>query len=47
MTVYNEEHLNVLTTTKDIYINQLNNSLEKFLYEGINKIESGSIVKLR
>ena len=43
MKVYNEAHLNVLTTTKDIYINQLNNYLEKFLYEGINKIYNSSL----
>ena len=37
MKEYSEAHLNILTTTKDVYINQIINSLEKFLYEGIMK----------
>ena len=38
MKVYNEAHLNILTTTKDVYINQIINNLQKYIYEGILSI---------
>ena len=43
MKVYNEAHLNILTTTKDVYINQIINYLQKFLYEGILSIYKDSM----
>jgi hypothetical protein len=35
MKIYNEAHLNILTTTKDVYINQIIHNLQKYIYEGI------------
>ena len=32
MKVYNEAHLNILSTTKDVYINQVNNYLQQLFY---------------
>jgi len=43
MKVYNEAHLNILTTTKDVYINQIINNLQKFIYEGILSIYKESM----
>ena len=38
MKVYNEAHLNILSTTKDVYINQINNYLQEFICEGFISI---------
>ena len=38
MKVYNEAHLNILTTTKDVYINQIIKLFTKFIYEGVLSI---------
>ena len=38
MKIYNEAHLNILTTTKDVYINQINNYIKNFMCEGFLSI---------
>ena len=43
MKTYNEVHLNILTTTKDVYVNQIINYLQKFIYEGILSIYKDSL----
>ena len=43
MKVYNEAHLNILTTTKDVYINQINNYLQQFICEGFISIYQDSL----